>query len=164
MLGEHILALAKWMSEYYLQPPGDVIFQCLPGYLRGARVYQPLRVKRWRVLADEVESIAALQQRSPRQFEICQALLQQPAGLTAVEFKHINPAWHTVVKALEGKQLIGWEWDDKPERQRLAPELPQLSSEQDDIVRAIEPRVWGSSRCTCWTELPAVVKLKSICA
>ena len=47
VLGEHILALAKWMSEYYLQPPGDVIFQCLPGYRLGARVEQPRRVKRF---------------------------------------------------------------------------------------------------------------------
>ena len=141
VLGEHILALAKWMSEYYLQPPGDVIFQCLPGYLRGARAYQPLRVKRWRLLTDDAEAISALERGSPRQFEICQALLQESQGMTAIEFKRVNPGWHPVVKALEGKLLIGWEWDDKPARPVVAPELPQLSSEQDDILRAIKPRL-----------------------
>ena len=70
MLGEHILALAKWMSEYYLQPPGDVIFQCLPAYLRGVRAYQPLRVKRWQLVAPEKGQIdaviPALERTSPR--------------------------------------------------------------------------------------------------
>ena len=143
VLGEHILALAKWMSEYYLQPPGDVIFQCLPAYLRGARAYQPLRVKRWQLVTPEKEQIAAvipaLERTSPRQFEICQALLTASSGLTALEFKSINPNWHPVVKALEAKQLIRWDWDDKPMGPPVAPELPRLSEEQDTIVQAIEP-------------------------
>jgi primosomal protein N' (replication factor Y) len=46
-----------------------------------------------------------------------------------------------VVKALEGKHLIGFEWDDKPPLPVDAPVLPQLSAEQDAIVRAIEPRL-----------------------
>jgi primosomal protein N' (replication factor Y) len=141
VLGGHMLALAKWMSEYYLQPPGDVLFQCLPGYLRGARAYQPLRVKRWRLLAADAEAISVLQRTSPRQFEICQALKCEPAGLTAVGLKRINPGWHPVVKALEGKHLIGWEWDDKPTPAVDAPVMPQLSAEQDAIVSAIEPRL-----------------------
>ena len=70
VLGEHMLALAKWMSEYYLQPPGDVIFQCLPGYLRGARGYQPLRVKRWQLVEPETEANPGTRTAtSPRQFE-----------------------------------------------------------------------------------------------
>ena len=145
VLGEHILALAKWMSEYYLQPLGDVIFQCLPGYLRGARGYQPLRVKRWQLVEPEsgqmAEAIASLARTSPRQFEVCQALLSAPVGLTALEFKGINPNWHPVVKALEAKQFIRWEWDDKPVRSLTEPELPQLSEEQAAIVGAIEPQM-----------------------
>jgi primosomal protein N' (replication factor Y) len=145
VLSEHILALAKWMSEYYLQPPGDVIFQCLPGYLRGARAYQPLRVKRWQLVAPDsgkiVAAISALERTSPRQFEICQALRCASDGLTALEFKVINPNWHPVVKALENKQLIRWDWDDKPKAPPVAPELPQLSEEQAAIVQAIEPHM-----------------------
>ncbi len=145
VLDEHILLLAKWMSEYYLQPPGDVIFQCLPGYLRGTRQHQPLRVKRWQLVTPDTDDIAqtipALERTSPRQFEICQALLSASAGLTALEFKHINPNWHPVIKALETKQLIRWEWDDQPAPPLVAPELPRLSAEQAAIVQAVEPRM-----------------------
>ena len=30
VLSEHMMALAYWMASYYLQPLGEVMFQCLP--------------------------------------------------------------------------------------------------------------------------------------
>jgi len=141
VLDEHLLALAKWMAEYYLQPPGEVIFQCLPGYLRGARALQSLRVKRWRLVDTDTDAIEGLQRRSPRQFEICQALLCQPAGLTAVQLKQINPNWHAVVRAMEEKQLLRWEWVDAAINPVIAGVLPQPSDEQAAILEEIEPRL-----------------------
>jgi len=64
ILGEHMLALARWMSDYYLQPPGEGVFQCIPGYLRGARQHHPLRVKRWRLQEIDTGLIDELKQRS----------------------------------------------------------------------------------------------------
>ncbi|MFV2030956.1 MAG: hypothetical protein ACC663_00555, partial [Gammaproteobacteria bacterium] len=43
VLSEHMMALSQWMAEYYLQPPGEVLFQCLPGYLRSAKQVRPTR-------------------------------------------------------------------------------------------------------------------------
>ena len=140
VLGEHILELATWMAEYYLQPPGDVIFQCLPGYLRGSRKHESPRVKRWRLVTNDAETVAALQQRSPRQFEICEALQRHPPGLSAAELKEINPNWHPVVRALEDKQMLRWEWDEQSTIPVLADELPRLSDEQAQILSALQPR------------------------
>jgi primosomal protein N' (replication factor Y) len=139
VLGEHMLALARWMAEYYLQPPGDVIFQCLPGYLRGTRRHESPRVKRWRLNQVSAADLASLQRKSPRQFEICEALQRQPEGLTATQFKQINANWHAAVKALESKQLLAWEWDDKPFSVQIDATRPQLSPEQAAIMQAIEP-------------------------
>ena len=141
VLDEHMLALARWMADYYLQPPGDVLFQCLPGYLRGARVQQSLRVKRWQLTDSDADTLAILERGSPRQFEIAQALSKSPGGLTAAEFKAINPGWHSVVKALERKKLIHWDWDEPGFAPKIAAEMPRLSAEQADIVAAIEPRL-----------------------
>ena len=141
LLGEHILALANWMAEYYLQPIGDVIFQCLPGYLRGARAHQSLRVKRWRLVDGEIDAIDRLQRRSPRQFEIGQALLRQPDGMTAVQLKQINSNWHAVVRTMEDKQLLRWEWVDASVSPVFTSEQPQLSDEQDAILGEMEPRL-----------------------
>ena len=66
IINEHMLALARWMSDYYLQSLGEVIFQCLPGYLRGLRPHHTLRVKRWRLVKSDPDLIAGLKRRSPR--------------------------------------------------------------------------------------------------
>ncbi|MCP4392653.1 MAG: primosomal protein N', partial [Gammaproteobacteria bacterium] len=47
VLDQHMLALARWMSDYYLQPLGEVVFLCLPGFLRGAREHVSTQVKCW---------------------------------------------------------------------------------------------------------------------
>jgi primosomal protein N' (replication factor Y) len=143
VLDAHMLALARWMSDYYLQPIGEVVFQCLPGYLRGARESVSTRVKCWRLVSADAETIENLRSRSPRQFEICQALLARPAGLNAHELRQINPNWSPVVKALEQKQILSWEWmarrDDPPQDACL----PDLSAEQQGVLGEIEPRLQG---------------------
>lgn len=141
VLDEHLLELAKWMSEYYLQAPGEVIFQCLPGYLRGSRRHESVRVRRWRLVATDAAAIAALQCKSPRQYEICEALRLQPSGLTADQFKRINPNWHGVVKALEGKGMLRWDWNDEAFDASVADNIPRLSTEQADILEALQPRL-----------------------
>ena len=85
VLDEHMLLLARWMSDYYLQPLGEVVFQCLPGYLRGVRLHSSTRVKCWQLATSAADLVENLRQRSPRQFEICQALLARRSGLTALD-------------------------------------------------------------------------------
>jgi primosomal protein N' (replication factor Y) len=141
VLSEHMLALARWMSEYYLQPPGEVIYQCLPGYLRGTRAHQSPRVKRWRLVDSDADAIEALRRRSPRQFEIGQTLLHRPDGMTAAQLKQVNPNWHAVVRAMQDKRLLRWEWIEAAAAPVVASELPRLSNEQADILDEIEPRL-----------------------
>jgi len=141
ILDPHMLALARWMSDYYLQPLGEVVFQCIPGYLRGVRSHHPLRVKRWHLTEADDDLIDSLEQRSPRQYEICQALRQQPDGLTAVDLKAINTNWHPVVKALQTKQIVRWEWIEEPVNNELAADLPVLSSEQQAVLLDIQTRM-----------------------
>jgi primosomal protein N' (replication factor Y) len=141
IVGEHMLALAHWMSDYYLQPLGEVLFQCIPGYLRGARAYHPLRVKRWRLADPDPGAIESLERRSPRQFEICTALQRESAGLIATQLKQINPNWHPLIKALEAKNLVRWEWLDAPASARPQPDLPTLTAAQSELLDAMEPRL-----------------------
>ncbi len=143
ILGPHMLALVQWMSEYYLQPIGEVVFQCIPGYLRGARPHRAIRVKRWILATTAPDLIEALKRRSPRQFEICKLLLQQPSGLTATQLNKINANWHPIVKVLEAKNLLRWEWLDKPVGKSLTPDPPVPSDEQSRVLAEIESR-WDS--------------------
>ena len=117
VLDEHMLSLARWMSGYYLQPLGEVVFQCLPAYLRGKRPHESTRVKCWRLAKHDNELIEQLRRRSPRQFEIYQALQQRETGLTAADLRQINPNWHPLVRKLEEKGLLRWEWLESVQRQ-----------------------------------------------
>lgn len=141
VLDPHMLLLAQWLADYYLQPLGEVVFQCLPGYLRAARLHVSQRVKCWRLATSDVALIDNLRQRSPRQFEICEAVLARQNGLTAFDLKKINPNWHAVVKALENKKILRWDWMEAKANLPRVTELPQLSSEQDQILGQIEPRL-----------------------
>ena len=140
-MGEHMLALAGWISEYYHQPLGEVIFQCLPAYLRGARPHAPTRVKCWHLSSGETQDLERLQKRSPRQFEIFQAL-QQSTGMSAIQLKAIHENWHSTVKALQKKGLVRWEWMSTtaisgPDSDSAK---PQLSDEQQSILSLIDSR------------------------
>jgi primosomal protein N' (replication factor Y) len=141
VIDEHMLALAGWISEYYHQPLGEVVFQCLPAYLRGSRPHVPARVKCWHLSLDKAQDLEPLQQRSPRQFEMCQAL-QQSSGMTAIQLKALNTNWHGIIKALQAKQLVHWEWlsttsiiDPHPDSSK-----PRPSDEQQTILSLIETR------------------------
>ena len=141
VLSEHMLALARWMADYYLQPLGEVLFQCLPSYLRGANLEKPARLKIWRILDADADTIAAMQSRSPRQYEICRAIEQAGAGLNALQLKAINPNWYQAVRALEKKAVLEWVWAEMEAGPVVHAQWPVLSDEQDLVLSKIEARL-----------------------
>ncbi len=143
LLDAHMLALAQWVSEYYLQPLGEAVFQCLPGYLRGTRPHSSTRVKCWMLADCGDDPVDNLRRRSPRQFEICEALRQRPLGMTATQLRAINSNWHAAVRSLEQKGLLRWEWMDGRDKPAPAVQLPRLSEEQDRAITEIEARPDG---------------------
>ena len=139
VLDEHMLALARWLADYYLQPLGEVVFQCLPGRLRGKDIPDPERVKRWRLVGDDPDAVEALARRSPRQYEICRALGDD--GMTAADLKALNPNWHAAMRALEKRGLVAWQWDEAGRRDLPVFSAPPLSEEQTRILDTLEPRL-----------------------
>ena len=140
VLSAHLIALATWMSDYYLQPIGEVLFQCLPRYLRAARREKPVRIKYWRANLFEPELRQKIEKRSPRQYQILCAIEQASTGLNALQLKAINSNWHALVRSLEAKKAIAWEWS-KPESPATTLEaLPQLNSEQVEAYSQMEGR------------------------
>ena len=141
VLSEHMMALARWLAEYYLQPPGEVLFQCLPGYLRKAKTIKPARVKYWHALPVEAELLKRLRKQSPRQYELLVAIEQAPDGLNAAQLKLINAGWHSPVRALESKQAIKWEWS-KPAGIKIALQAaPELNQQQSQVYAEIKSRI-----------------------
>ena len=141
VLSEHMIQLANWLAEYYLQPPGEVLFQCLPSYLRTAKRIKPSRVKYWHALPVKAALRERLRSRSPRQFEILAAIEQAPEGLNAAQLKIINVGWHSPVRALESKQAIKWAWS-KPAANNLVQQVaPELNREQSQVYGRLKSRL-----------------------
>jgi len=141
VLDAHMLSLARWLADYYRQPLGEVVFLCLPSRLRGAQPHVTTRVKCWRLGDMTAEQLETLRRRSPRQFEICNALESRPSGMTAHELKQLNPNWHAAVKALEDKGLLRWQWVDAAPQAPSSGPAPRLSDEQAAILAELEPRL-----------------------
>ncbi len=136
----HMLALARWLADYYLQPLGEVLFQCLPGYLRGARPQRSLAVTRYRLAGADAATLDALAGRAPKQWEICQALAASDAGLSAAALKRVNPNWHVLVRALEARGLVVRELAAPAPTSAVVGELPSPSAEQATILQAFGAR------------------------
>ena len=141
VLSEHLIALTTWMSNYYLQPIGEVMFQCLPRYLRAARREKPVRVKYWCANTLEPELREKIQKRSPRQYEIFLAIEQSGSGLNALQLKAVNSNWHGLVRALEAKKAITWEWSKPQSAITQAEKLPELNHEQAEALAQMESRI-----------------------
>ncbi len=141
VLSSHMLELAHWMANYYLQPHGEVLFLCLPRYLRKPNSQKETRIKVWQAQSIETRKREAIQKRSPRQDELLSAIEQSANGLNAVQLKAINPGWHSVILSLESKQAIGWQWS-KTSAVTLSPQaVPTLSPEQASVVEAISAHI-----------------------
>ncbi len=144
VLSEHILELARWIADYYLQPQGEVLFQCLPKYLRSAQQQKPVRVKVWFAETQDIEARDAITRRSPRQDELLSAI-EASSGLNAAQLKAINPNWHGVVLALESKKVIRWQWQKPESVEGGLQSAPGLNSEQAQVVGSMLEKSTGFS-------------------
>lgn len=141
VLSAHMLSLAQWIADYYLQPPGEVLFQCLPGYLRSARRATQLRVKYWLAQPLAAPLRAKLERRSPRQFELLVAIEAAQEGLNAAELKTINPNWSSLVKALEQKDALTWRWGKEQQDDFEAETPPRLTEDQAQVYQQLTARL-----------------------
>ena len=140
VLSEHMISFARWIADYYLQPLGDVLFQCLPGYLRGSKAEKPNRVKYWQAKSIDAELRDKIERRSPRQFELLVAIEQSEAGLNAIQLKAVNQGWHGLTKALEEKNAIEWDWSTPARVDHSDANILDLNAEQEQCYQQIGSR------------------------
>jgi len=140
VLSEHMISLARWIANYYLQPLGEVLFQCLPGYLRASKAAKPDRVKYWQAKSIDAGLRDKIERRSPRQFELLVAVERSETGLNAVQLKAINQGWHGLIRALEEKDAIKWGWLTPTRIDHSDAKIPDLTAEQEQSYSQIKSR------------------------
>ncbi len=138
VLSAHLLELGLWMAEYYCQPIGEVLFFCLPGYLRKPRTQAETRLQCWKSEGVDQQLMQSLQTRAPRQYQLLQALQAQPAGLNAIELRSINANWRQPLNALEEQGLVSSHWQEAlPEAVQSASAAFVLTADQQQVYERI---------------------------
>ncbi len=119
VLSSHLLELGQWMAEYYCQPLGEVLFFCLPGYLRKSQTQTETRLRCWKLDSIDPQLEQSLQTRAPRQHQLLQALRDKPQGMTAAELRSIHANWRQPLSALEQQGLVSSHWQEALPATRL---------------------------------------------
>ena len=110
VMDEHMLALCRWIAEYYVVPIGVALRTALPASLTGAETPVPSRKTR-RVVEITTELTSLLQRdevfaRSPQQRALYE-LLEALGGRAAVELLSEKLDFSSsVLKGLENKRLV----------------------------------------------------------
>ena len=144
ILSAHMRELAGWMADYYLQPPGEVMFQCLPRYCRGKRRLVSTRVARWIASVTlSGDERAALRARAPLQCRLYEAIEQARAGLDAAALRQLSDNWIQPLRALRQKGLVRESDSDELalESLPLEPGPPLTTAQQrilDDMLPALD--------------------------
>jgi primosomal protein N' (replication factor Y) len=105
ILNQTLIALAKWISNYYGAPLGATLESMVPKIV--CEDLKPRLEKQYTIrtqLTDE--ELEKLQKKSPLQAEIYKLLIRHAAGLTKSFLKKQFPVLESAVKGLEAKALI----------------------------------------------------------
>ena len=136
LIGERLIRLLMWVSDYYLEPPGMVWAAALPPYVRDGRpVPRPVGV-RVRLREGRCEGLTA------RQRELV-ALLERLGG--EAKISEIERVWgisRSVVYALEKKGVIELVEGRVAESFDSLGERVVLTDEQKGVIEEVE-KGWG---------------------
>jgi primosomal protein N' (replication factor Y) (superfamily II helicase) len=139
------LWLVRFTSDYYHHPVGEVVAAALPALLRQGKPLHP-RVEHVAITdLGELEDLASMAKRAPRQAELLGALRDAGGnGLDTGLLSESMREWRRVAKPLFAKGLIS-RFDlrgDEPDRDPSATGMPgpELNPDQQRAVAAIRAR------------------------
>lgn len=137
LLGSELLELARWLSEYYHHPLGEVFATCLPGLAR-QQLTRPRVERAWKVVSRA--DTDALLARSPRQRALVGHLARiGPATTGTLVQAGFAPG---LLRSLQARGLIETASHGVSDRlhrneTEFSGEVPQLTYEQQRALEAI---------------------------
>lgn len=140
LIGAELLGLARWLSEYYHHPLGEVLATCLPGLARRQRS-GPRQEMAWAVVSREDSN--ALLARSPRQRALIEHLARiAPATTETLARDGFAPGLLRSLQARGLVEAVPIQASDRSHPFRSAnPEPPpRLTEEQQQALEEIFSR------------------------
>ncbi|HEC07224.1 MAG TPA: primosomal protein N' [Thiolapillus brandeum] len=132
---EHLDYL-RWVAGYYHHPVGEVLLSALPVRLRKGKKPLLSRPDRVRLLDDDPQTLAVLQRRAPRQWQVMNWLESLGGQASMGDLRRQFDSVHGVLRALQNKGLITL---DTATSQADPPQQPDftLEDEQNRAIAAV---------------------------
>ncbi|ALP54146.1 primosomal protein N' [Candidatus Tenderia electrophaga] len=106
LLPTELMALLRWVADYYHHPIGETLATALPVALRQGETATAKYRARWRITAaGQAVNTATLGRRAKRQADLLQRLAASRNGLTADQLSELPRNWTDAMAALVKK---GW--------------------------------------------------------
>lgn len=132
LFSDHLYSFLHWVSSYYIQPLGEVVFLAVPLYLKKGAPHKSCLQKAWKSTEKEANHLA---NKAPKQFDLWQHIKQSKHPLTQSDLTGFKGA-NTLLKALVQKELI-----EEIEQHQFLDSVPikinQLNEEQQNVVQDI---------------------------
>lgn len=137
LIGEELLYLARWATDYYRAPPGSVFEALFPVRLRRGDGIDSAELERWRLTpsgdATEADSLF----RAPRQARLLARLKALDGSADAATLAEDGGGWRGAMLALEKKALVIRE-TETPVLQPLARDVPpEPGAAQAEAIRVV---------------------------
>ena len=136
VFNQALLKMIRWAADYYLVPPGEMMFAALPPVFRKCgRPIGPKKELRVVALPGFEDELDSLKNKAPRQAEVL-ALLQQKGTLAIRELEQQIKGARGTLRSLENKKLVEVRQSECARR----PELFKLEEGSQEIELTDEQR------------------------
>ena len=105
MSREH-LAFLCWVADYYHHPPGEVLLSALPVRLRKGKPPLVPRPDRIRMCDIDADTLATLERRAPRQWQLLNWLGDRGGNASMSELRQCFDNVHGVIRTLRSKGMV----------------------------------------------------------
>ncbi len=102
IIAPELMRLARWASDYYQHPLGEVLAATLPGTLRHKRAPARRQLYEW-VVADACDKLE-LKRKAPRQAALLERI--RTCSATVDDFGDLDFDWRRPLRELENKGLV----------------------------------------------------------
>ena len=134
------LKFLSWVTDYYIHPPGEVLFTSLPARLRlGHQAELPINPA-WSITQDGRERLVGGPGRAPLQHEVLKLMSTAGGPVTSSQLKSRFPGWRPVIKALLRDAMIIEQASPVPRAEVIA-EGPTPTRQQDAAIKQISSAI-----------------------
>jgi primosomal protein N' (replication factor Y) len=143
LLDADLLEFLGWISEYYLHPPGEVIFAVLPALLRKGKSATLEEKSSWTITDKGRARLQLGEGRAKVQYKILQLLEDASRPLDDDTLKGVSSSWKKALLSLQQNELVHEEQTRHVVQDVIAEQPPEPTRDQEAAIDRICQSIGG---------------------